>query len=117
MALLLAAAGLYGLISFRVAGRMREIGVRIALGAGRKRVAGEVIGRGIGLGIVGVAFGLAGALAVRRFTESLLYGVAPDDPVPLVVASSTLLVVAALASLAPARKAMRVDPMDSLRAE
>jgi predicted permease len=117
LALLLAAAGLYGLISFLVAGRTREIGVRIALGAGRRRVAGEVMGRGIALGLVGVAIGLAGVVGFRRFTASLLYGVAPDDPVPLVVASSTLLLVAALASLVPARRAMRVDPMDSLRAE
>jgi predicted permease len=117
LALLLAAAGLYGLISFLVAGRTREIGVRIALGAGRKRVAREVIGRGIGLALIGIAIGLVGAVSARRFTESLLYEVAPDDPVPLVIAGSTLLIVAALASLVPARRAMRVDPMDSLRAE
>jgi predicted permease len=117
MALLLAAAGLYGLVSFLVAGRTREIGVRIALGAGRRRVAVEVLGRGLGLGMTGIALGLLGAAAARRFTASLLYEVAPDDPLPLVAASCTLLLVAALASLAPARRATRVDPMGALRTD
>src|SRR6185503_1325656 len=98
LALLLAAAGLYGLISYLVAGRTREIGVRMALGADRRRVAGAVLGRGLALASLGVVVGLGGAIATRRFTASLLYQVAPDDPMPLVVASATLLIVAAMAS-------------------
>jgi hypothetical protein len=117
LALLLAATGLYGLVSFLVAGRTREIGVRMALGVARRRVAAEVVGRALTLTTAGVALGLIGALTARPFTASLLYGITPNDPVPLVVGSAILVLVAALAALAPARRAMRVSPMDSLRAE
>jgi len=117
IALLLAAAGLYGTISFLVANRTREIGVRMALGADRSRVAREVMASGMKLATLGVGLGLAGAVLLRRFTESLLYNVEPTDPLPLLGAALVLVLVAAAATLAPARNATRVDPMEAMRAE
>ncbi len=117
LALVLATAGLYGVVSFLVARRTREIGVRMALGANRARVAREVLGSGLLLAGVGVILGLGGALVLRRLTESLLFGVTPEDPWVLAAAASVLVAVAALASLGPARRATRVDPSEALRAE
>jgi putative ABC transport system permease protein len=117
VALLMAAAGLYGTISFLVARRTREIGVRMALGANRGTVAGEVIRFGLKLASIGVVLGLAGAIALRRFTESFLYGIEPTDPLPLVGACLVLLAVAVLAALMPAKHATRVDPMEAIRVE
>jgi predicted permease len=117
IALLLAAAGLYGTISFLVARRTREIGVRMALGADRRRVAREVMVSGMRLAVLGVALGLAGTVLLRRFTESLLYNVEPTNPLPLVGASLLLVLVTAAATFAPARTATRVDPMEAMRAE
>ena len=117
LALLLAAAGLYALVAYVVAGRTKEIGLRMALGADRRRVAASVLARSVLLAGVGVVLGMAGVMPVRRFTASLLYGVTPNDPLPLVLGGSVLLLVAALAALGPARRAMRVSPMDSLRSE
>jgi putative ABC transport system permease protein len=115
LALLLASAGLYGVVSFYVTRRTREIGVRMALGAGHGRVAAEVLRLGLRLAAVGVALGLVGALLLRRFVGSLLYGVRPGDPWTLAGACLVLLAVTALASLSPARRAMRIDPMDAIR--
>jgi len=117
VALLMAAAGLYGTISFLVARRTREIGVRMALGANRRRVAGEVIRFGLKLAAVGVVLGLIGAVALRRFTEGFLYGIEPTDPLPLVGACLVLLAVSVLAALMPAKHATRVDPMEAIRVE
>jgi len=117
IALVLAATGLYGVVSFLVARRTREIGVRMALGAQRGRVAREVLATGARLAAAGVAIGLVAAVALRRFTASLLYGIAPQDPWPLVGAAVTLAAVALLASLAPARRATRVDPAEAIRRE
>ena len=117
LALLLAAAGLYALVAYVVAGRTKEIGLRMALGADRRRVAASVLARSVLLAGAGVVLGMVGVMPVRRFTASLLYGVSPSDPVPLVLGGSVLLLVAALAALGPARRAMRVSPMDSLRSE
>jgi ABC-type antimicrobial peptide transport system permease subunit len=117
LALALASAGLYAVISFLVARRTREIGVRMALGASRGRVAGDVARAALKLTVGGVAVGLVGVLLLRRFTAAMLYGVQPDDPWTVPGACLALLLVTALASLAPARRATRVDPLLAMRAE
>lgn len=117
LALILAAVGLYGVVSFVVAQRTREIGVRMALGADRGRVAGQVVRSAMMLTAIGVALGLVGAVALRRFTESLLFGVTPGDPWALVASCAVLAGVAVLASLVPARRASRVDPLEAIRTE
>jgi putative ABC transport system permease protein len=116
-ALALACLGLYGVLSFSVAQRMREIGVRMALGAQRKDVLSLVVGRGLKLALLGLALGLIAALAVTRFVSSLLYGVTATDPVTFVGVSLLLLLVAMLASWLPARRATKLDPMTVLRHE
>jgi predicted permease len=116
-ALALACLGLYGVLSFAVVRRTREIGVRIALGAQRRDVLALVIGQGLKLAVLGLALGLVAALAVTRFVESLLYGVTATDPVTFVGVSLLLLLVAVLASWLPARRATKLDPMTVLRHE
>jgi predicted permease len=116
-ALALACLGLYGVLSFSVAQRTREIGVRMALGAQRKDVLSLVVGRGLKLTLLGLALGLIAALAVTRFVSSLLYGVTATDPVTFVGVSLLLLLVAMLASWLPARRATKLDPMTVLRHE
>lgn len=117
LALTLAAGGLYAVVSYLVAQRTREIGVRMALGADRGRVAREVVRSGLRLTVVGMGLGLAGVVVLRRLTESLLYQIEPGDPWPLLVACVALLIVASLASLLPAVQATRVDPMESIRTD
>jgi putative ABC transport system permease protein len=116
-ALVLALIGLYGVISYSVAQRIHEIGVRIALGAQRGDVHRLVLGRGLALAITGVVIGTASTLAVTRLLSSLLYGVNPRDPLTIVVVSAVLMVTAMLACYVPARRAARVDPMVALRQE
>ena len=115
--LVLGAIGLYGVIAYVVSLRTRELGVRIALGATPSAVAGMVTRQGIALTGVGIAAGLALFALVARFMRSLLFGVAPSDPVTLAAVSLVLVGIAALASWVPARRAARVDPMEALRAE
>ncbi len=117
LALLLAAVGLYGVMTFLVAQRTREFGVRMALGADRHRVAGTVLRSGLWLAGAGVALGVLGALAGRRFAESLVFGVEPGDPWVLAGAAVILLAVSTVASLVPARRATRVDPIEAMRVE
>jgi predicted permease len=117
LAALLAAVGLFGVLAFAVAQRTREIGVRLALGASPRHVFFLVTRRGLALVIAGLAFGAAGALAVARFVEHLLYQTSPVDLVSFTIAAAVLTVAGLLASLIPARRAMRVDPMVSLRQE
>ena len=117
IALVLAAVGTYGVISYLVNQGTREIGIRMALGATPAGIMGLVVWRGMGLTGLGVAIGLAGALIVTRSMHSLLFGVRPTDPLTFGCIAIVLTVVALLASWLPARRAARVDPMVSLRIE
>ncbi len=113
----LACIGLYGVMTYVVAQRTREIGIRMALGAGRRGVLTLVLRQSIALIVVGLALGLAGALAASRTLTGLLFGITPLDPATYAVAVGVFLVVAAAASYVPARHATRVDPMVALRTE
>ncbi|HEX5412252.1 MAG TPA: ABC transporter permease [Terriglobia bacterium] len=117
LALVLACVGLYGLLSYEVSRRTREIGIRMALGAARHDATRLIISQGIALTLFGVAIGIAGALALTRFLSSLLYGVTPTDPLTFIAVSLILIAVALLACYIPARRAAKVDPMVSLRYE
>jgi putative ABC transport system permease protein len=117
VALLLAACGIYGVLSYSVTQRQREIGVRIALGATRRDVLALVIGQGLRLVLVGGVFGIAAALGLTRVLRSLLYGVRPTDPITLACVALLLVAVALIACWVPARRAMTLDPMEALRHE
>jgi predicted permease len=117
LALLLACIGLYGVMSYDVARRTQEIGVRMALGAEAMDVVRLVMGETLSLVVIGLAAGLIAALATTRLIASLLYGLTPYDPLTIGLASLLLLTVAALAGYLPARRAARVDPMVALRTE
>ena len=117
LALLLTAIGLYGLLSYHVAQRTREIGVRMALGAGAGQVLGMVVREGMMLVVSGAIVGIGGAMAATRLLKSQIYGVSPGDPLTLVAAIAVLFVVGVLASYLPARRATRVHPMEALRYE
>jgi putative ABC transport system permease protein len=117
LALVLAAIGIYGVISYTVAQRTRDIGIRMALGASQSRVLRDVLGLGVRLTGMGLALGLAGALAATRALSSLLYGVGSADAVTFTAVSLVLMIVALFASYLPARRAMRVDPIVALRYE
>jgi putative ABC transport system permease protein len=117
MALLLAAVGLAASIAWWVAQRTREIGVRMALGASARQVTGLVLKEGLGLGATGIVLGLGGAAASTRLIDSWLYGVKPLDAQTFAWSAAGMLAIAALASYVPARRAARIDPLATLRAE
>ena len=117
IALVLAALGIYGVMSYAVNQRTREIGIRLALGAQPGDVLGPVVGRGLILTVIGIAIGLVAALASTRVLTTLLYEVKPSDPATYAVIAVVLGAVALLASYIPARRATRVDPLTALRAE
>jgi predicted permease len=117
LALLLAATGLYGVTSYLVGQRTRELGVRIALGARRQDVERLVLRYAGGLAVIGLVLGTVAALAVARLVASQLVGVAPSDPVTFAAVGALVLVVALAAAWGPARRASRVDPIQALRTE
>jgi predicted permease len=117
LALVLAAVGLYGVVAYGVTQRTREIGVRVALGAEPKAVIGLVVGVGLRLAVVGVVLGLAIAMATSRVLRSMLYAISPADPLTLGVTALLVVAVAVLASYVPARRALRIDPAEALRAD
>ena len=117
LAALLAAIGIYGVLSYAVRQRTREIGIRMSLGASRSRVLGEVLREGMRLALLGLAVGIAGAFAAGRVLASLLSEVKPGDPVIFAATAGLLAVVALVACYLPARRAARLDPMTALRYE
>lgn len=117
VALILAAIGVYGMLSYSVSQRTQEIGVRMALGANPRDVLQLVIVHGLKLAGIGVVFGIGGAIAAARQIQSVLYNVTPTDPLSLIGVSLFLTLTALVASYVPARRAMAVDPLVALRRE
>lgn len=117
VALVLAGIGVYGVIAYSTAQRTQEIGIRMALGAGRAHVLKMVMAEGLKIGAAGLLLGVAVALALTRLMSGLLFGVSERDPLTFVALPLVLLAIAAAASWIPARRAVRVDPIVALRAE
>jgi putative ABC transport system permease protein len=117
VALILAAGGLYGTLLYAASQRRRELGIRIALGAGRRQIQSDVVAGGVGLAVLGLLFGIPAAIYLGRLLEDFLWNVAPTDVSTLVTAATVLLAAAALASWLPAYRASRTDPLEVLRAD
>jgi len=117
LALFLAAIGTYGVISYSVIMRTHEIGIRMALGASRRQVLRMILRQGMILALVGIGTGLAVAIVAARFVSSLVYEISASDPLTYLTIGATLLVVAVVATLIPAYRATRFDPMNALRYE
>jgi putative ABC transport system permease protein len=115
--LLLAAVGIYGVIAYSVTQRRRELGIRMALGAGRKDVLRLVVGQGMKLTGLGLAFGLLASLGATQMLKTLLFGVSVTDPLTYTLIVGLLALVALLACYLPARRAAKVDPLIALRNE
>jgi ABC-type antimicrobial peptide transport system permease subunit len=116
-ALILAVAGIYGVLAGRVAERTREIGVRSALGAAPRDILALVVGQGLRLAIVGLVLGLLGAFGLSQFLQSMLFGIAPNDPATLASVAGVLGAVTVVACVIPAMRALRVQPTEALRSE
>ena len=117
LALLLAAVGTYGVLSYLVSERRQEIGIRMALGAERRELIGMVMGHGLTLAVAGLLLGLVGAFATTRLMQTLLFNVRPVDPLTFIAVGGVIALVALAACYVPARRATRVDPLIALRAE
>ncbi|MGH9610310.1 MAG: FtsX-like permease family protein [Bryobacteraceae bacterium] len=117
IALILAAIGVYGVVAFSVARRTQEIGIRMALGAQRSNVLWLILRQTLFMAAAGVAIGIPCALALTKLVARLLYGVKPNDPISMGSAVAAMILVAALASWIPARRASKVDPMVASRYE
>lgn len=117
MAMALGTIGIYGVISYTVSQRRREIGIRLALGAQRGHVLQMVLRQGAGTALVGVAIGIVAALGLTELMRSLLSGVSAQDPMTFAAVATVLILVARVASYIPARRAMLVDPLVALRYE
>ena len=117
LALSLACIGLYGVVAYSVARRTKEMGIRMALGAQRRRVIGMIVKGAVRLVVVGIALGLPAAWAASRWVKSMLFGLTPTDPTTMTGAALVLASAALLAAYVPARRASRVDPMTALRHE
>jgi ABC-type antimicrobial peptide transport system permease subunit len=115
--LLLGAVGLYGVLSYLVSSRQREIGVRIALGAPRGAVLGMVVRKGLAMAVAGITIGLVAAFALTRYLRDVLFGVAPTDPMTYGLVILSMLAVAVIASAVPARRAATVDPVIAFRSD
>jgi putative ABC transport system permease protein len=117
LGLFLAAAGLFGVTLFAVARRTREFGIRVAVGASPSRIAGQVLRQAARRVAIALPLGWTAAYAGRQSIQKLLYGIAPDDPATFAAASAVVIVVGIAASLGPALRAARVDPVTALRQE
>jgi ABC-type antimicrobial peptide transport system permease subunit len=117
LAMLLAAVGLYGVLSFSVAQRTREMGIRMALGAARREILWLVLKQGMMLALTGMVVGIIATFGVSRFLSSMLFGITPNDPATFLTVSILLTLVATLACAIPARRATKIDPMEALRYE
>jgi putative ABC transport system permease protein len=115
LALLLASIGIYGVLSYMVGQRSKEIGVRMALGAQKVDVLSMILKDGARMTLVGIILGLAGAMALTRLMRTMLYGVSSTDPLTFISVAALLGAIAMLACYVPARRAMKVDPMEALR--
>ena len=117
LALALATIGIYGVMAYGVTQRAPEIGIRMALGAGRQRIIRMVVGHGMSLVGVGLVLGVVAYLVLSRLLDSLLFAVSANDPLTLVIVVAVLASSALLASYLPARRATRIDPLETLRSD